>query len=343
MSSPTWLKSAGEQGAREKPVGTGPFKFAEFKRDAYLKFERFDDYWGGKPHLDGVQYVFIPDAMIAQASFIAGEVDVLQNADVKTASDLSAKGYKAVSIIGGLTGLAPDFGRAGSIFTDIKVRQAIEYAIDKEAIVDTLGKGYFEAIYQFNAAGFQGYNPAIEGRKYDPDKAKALLTEAGHPDGISTTIYAIEMFAPRDAMASIQAYLADANINAKVEFVDVGRWNELRRKSGWDGLLFMHSGWSTNVPMMINYPLSKPRNDYVSAPRTDECEALLQKMLVTTDYNAQSAVLQQIEKLLYDQAWACPLWGRTATAVINDKKVHDSGINDFSVIDWTPALAWLGE
>jgi peptide/nickel transport system substrate-binding protein len=342
ISSPTYLESVGE-GAKLHPVGTGPFEFSEFKRDTYLKYKKFNNYWDkGKPYLDGIEYDYIADPMTAQAAFLSKTADVLYLSSLKQAKDMEAQGYNIKTLIVGLTGLAPDTNNANSPFASLKVREAVEYSLDKKAMAETLGYGYLKAIYQQDVPGMFGYNDKIAGRQYDPAKAKKLLEEAGFPQGFSTTLICSTQYSDRDYMASVQNYLSTVGIKAQLDFADPGRWSDWRRKSGWTGLLFMHGGWGPNVVESINLGLSKSRNDYVSTARPAGTEELLQQMLFETDFNKQTAVVQQIMQLLYDNAFHCPLYARYMPCAFSNK-VHDTGIYKVMSVFWTPADAWLSK
>ena len=103
MYSPTAIQTKGEEWARSNPVGTGPYKFAEYRRDAYIKFTRFDGYWGGKPYLDGVEIRIVTDPMTASASMQAGEADAWTSTTgltPKEVVDLTTKGIEGIHFPG---------------------------------------------------------------------------------------------------------------------------------------------------------------------------------------------------------------------------------------------------
>ena len=176
--SPDWL--------RANPVGTGPFKLVEWKRDDHIKWERNKDYWQkGRPYLDGIEIRYVPDPVTASQMMQTKQADMWMGAPVKDQADLEKKGFVRNS---GYAGLPP------TIFlntTDpnkptgkLKVREAIEYALDKPAMAKALGFGYATPLKMTAPEGEWGYDPAYKGRPYDPQKAKQLLSEAGYPNGL---------------------------------------------------------------------------------------------------------------------------------------------------------------
>ena len=134
MFSPTYFQKNGQEGTKNYPVGTGPFKFVSFTRDVNLKYTRWDGYWQtGKPYLDGIEFVFVADPVVRLASFQAGEADVLTGVEAKDAKKMEASGkYTFNACMGTLWGLAGDGSHETSPFAKIEVRQAVEYAINRD-------------------------------------------------------------------------------------------------------------------------------------------------------------------------------------------------------------------
>jgi len=108
--------------------------------------------------------------------------------------------------------LLPDSLNADSILADKRVRQAVEYAIDRPAIVKALGHGYWQALTQMANESVYGYDPGIEGRPYNPAKAKQLLAEAGYPDGITVKLIGGEGTELEKILMVIKVYLEAVGI-----------------------------------------------------------------------------------------------------------------------------------
>jgi ABC-type transport system substrate-binding protein len=287
--------------------------------------------------------IFIVDPMTASAAFQKGETHIIQRPSIAVAVDLVSKGYPLLQTPGGKTALAPDTKNAGSIFNDIRIRQAIEYAIDRQTIATELGHGFLIPANQFEPYGSPAYNPNI-GRPYDPDQAKRLLAAAGYPTGFKTTIICSVTYSIPEVMTAIQGYLAAVGIEAKLDYADPGRWTEIRTKSGWkDALLFTYNGFFTNVPRSMVFVFSERRADNASMARPPGCEDLLQKILATQNFEEQKVLMQQMSKLLYDNCMYVPLYF-PATMVVTQKNVHDTGIYAHSqLVQWAPEKAWISK
>lgn len=175
--SPTALKTMGDQ-CLTYPVGTGPFKFVSYTRDVSLEFARFDSYWQkGKPYLNGIKWLFIVDPMTSLAAFKAGDGDVLREVTAKDASALKATGKYNISMVPKtVEGLISDGAHAGSPFSDIRVRRAISYAIDNDALVKMLSYGFNSPANQLAPPSGPFYNPAVDTLGYQSPAVLSMAT-----------------------------------------------------------------------------------------------------------------------------------------------------------------------
>lgn len=313
--SPTAVQENGVDWANWNPVGTGPFKFKGYKENDYMEMERYDDYWGKTPYLDGIKYILMKDAVTAQIAFEAGEADMIwfQGEMQKIGLDLKSKeeGFKEDDFPGMSYVLVPSSGNPDSPFANLKVRQALEYAINKEKISSTIGAGYFEPRYQRVASHHLEYDPNFEGRKYDVEKAKQLLAEAGHPDGFETKLLC---GANTDEIGALQAYLAAVGIDAKIEVVSTAMSSQMKAEGFPDGLFY--SVWASN--MSYNYCLSYFKTPdspnasqgwyWTTLKRPDGYDDLIKQIISEPDKAKQLAIGKQIMHMEFDNAFVIPLW-----------------------------------
>lgn len=205
--------------ARNNPVGTGPFIFKSFQRDESYKFTRNLNYWmEGKPYLDAVEVLFVADSMTQKAAMQSGEAHMLQTEAGKLAKDLQSLGFQTVFKLVTVYSLMPDTAHSESPFAEQKVREAVEYSINREAIANAFSYGFWEAQYQIPYPDSPAFNPNFSAREYDPERARALLAEAGYPEGFTTTILNNPSIIDRNIAVALQSNLAAINITAELSF-----------------------------------------------------------------------------------------------------------------------------
>jgi peptide/nickel transport system substrate-binding protein len=219
MASPTAFEKNGADVMRANPVGTGPFKFVSFQRDESYKVKKNADYWvTGKPYLDGVEISYIADPMTEKAAMQAGEYHMLQSEANKNAKDLETQGLKTYFQLVTVYSLMPDTAHTDSPYANQKVREAVEYALDRESIAKAFSNGYWSAQYQIPYPNNAAFNPNFAARKFSIDKAKQLLTEAGHAQGFATTILVNPSITDRNIPVALQSNLAAVGITAELSF-----------------------------------------------------------------------------------------------------------------------------
>lgn len=341
ISSPAHL-AKGEDAVKFHPLGTGPFIFKDFERDVFVSYTRNDNYWQkGKPYLDSMKTIWIADPVTAAASFRAGEADAFRvGREHKEADDLKKKGFIANAIPSLLMGLAPDTKNPESIYNDIRVRKAIEYAIDRKALTEAFGYGFLKPRPLFSPPGSPGYIDGLE-REYNPEKARQLLKEAGYPNGFKTTLIADVVFVSNDMMATMQAYLSDVGIKAKVDFADPGRYADWRRRTGWKGaLMFMRNGLMPWIPDLMAFILDADRNDYSSMQRPEGFQKALKEVLAAQDPETLTKRAEKANRMLFDHATFVPLYS-WPQVVLTAPYVRDHGICQTTAVDWTPENLWV--
>jgi ABC-type transport system substrate-binding protein len=346
MISPSAYQKYGPDGIKTHPVGTGPFKFVSWQRDARVRYEKFEGYWQkGKPYLDAIEWVFIRDVMSRLAAFKRGETDVSLIIEFNDVKDLEKAGKYDFSR-GGLSGIAMglvgDSGHPNSPFADIRVRRAIEHAVDKQALVDGLTFGYGKVCNQYAAPGTWGVNPDVKGYPYDPDKAKKLLAEAGYPNGFKTKLFTPTWGTYRLPPPAIQEYLSKVGIEAEIEGVDQGRHQTLLR-GGWQNALVV-----PHVPLILpdaasNLAVAASCRGYMKGTMLcpDDYEAALSKALAAPDFETKKKWTWEAQKLLIDKYALINFFFTHTRMNCFYKKVHDTGIGDTIDTQWTPEDAWI--
>lgn len=346
MISPTAVQENGIEWANVNPVGTGPFKFKSFVRDTSLEYERFEDYWGDKARIDGIEYVFIVDVTTAAMAFGAGDGLVWESADAKTAYDLVTKsGYKMETRRGPIMHLMPDTLHEESPFSKLKVRQAVAHAINRQEIVDTLGFGTWEVAYQPNTPEQFGHLSGEVFYPYDPDRARQLLTEAGYPQGFKMTIVTASIF-PQDPLVAIQADLAQVGIEATIDVVSPPKWMETGMTGGWNSGLFYVTFASTDFnycAFLERYflPTSMFSTPVLGYP--DGWFELMDTMLTSSDPAEYEPIARELVRMFMEYVVAIPLWIVDEVYVL-DPSVHEMGVGTHGDgFTWNVNKVWISQ
>jgi peptide/nickel transport system substrate-binding protein len=340
--SPTAVQKNGIEWARWNPVGTGPFKFVSYERDVSMKFERFDNYWQtGKPYLDGIEIVAIGDQLTQVTAFEAGEGHITCSALPSQAAELQAMGFQLFTKITKTFVLMPDSVNVDSPWSNLKVRQAAEYAIDKEGIAQSMGYGFLQATYQMSPENCMGHDPKLEERKYNVAKAKQLLAEAGYPNGFTTDILIDPVTADMNILGVVQSNLKAVGIDATLVTMDRGKLVDYRHNGWHNGLVTNMFSVYPNYVQGIQANFSSDVKDNVSMARSAEFQNLLNQAMQAISFETQSALCQEVIDNMYDESMMIPLFAQKGMYWVA-KGVHDTGIyTTGSVSTWTPENTWL--
>jgi peptide/nickel transport system substrate-binding protein len=308
----------GKEYAEQNPVGTGPFKFTSYEVNQSLNFDRFDDYWGEPPLIDGYRYVIVTDPVTAELAFESGEGDAIVNISDpnQLVNDLSPKGYVWTAWPGMPWVLVPSSGNPDSPWSNQMVREAAEYAIDKEGICKSIFYGYSFPIYQMCTDWQLPYDADFEGRRYDPEMAKQLLSDAGYPNGFKTIIYCAEMF-QGDAISTVQANLKAIGIDAELIINSVGKWIDMETNGWEEGLEFTalasNCPFDSHVSMFWMRPVQPSWGNngsyWTALYRPPEIDDLVQACLTAMAGTPENvAVDKALVQFMYDNAMQIPLW-----------------------------------
>ena len=325
-----------------KPIGTGPFKFVSYQKDTLIKYERFEDYWQpGKPYLDAVEFRLFADSTTAVMAMKAGEIDYL-SVSPEDMLDLKKSGFNIQECIGRNTILFPDGANADSPFADVRVRKALSHAIDRQTLADSLGYGYYNPTYQILAEWSDlGYNPNLEGQPYDPAKARALLAEAGYPNGFKTT-FTVGQAAGKDLPLAIQDMLAEVGIQAEINEVTTAKYSELSNTGWYNGIMCAGQpiGEGHQDPAQVIAQIYLSELGSVSIYKPDDVRALVEQSKTEMDPVKRKALFQEIiKKVIDDYCVLSHVYITTVFYAVNPD-VHISEIESFRDVFIKMEDAW---
>jgi peptide/nickel transport system substrate-binding protein len=350
--SPTAWQKAGatdkdrDDWAKTNPVGTGPFQFVSRQRDVKQVYKKFPGYWQkGKPYLDGLEWNFVADPMVLQASFKAKELDILWNLPPLTAKDLKAAGVDITELKTGLglqmKGIVGNSALPDSPFAKLKVRQAISYAIDAKAIRDAAYYGFATAIQQWAVPNGYWANPNFKGYPYDPAKAKQFVAEAGYPQGFKTKLLVLNIPEEVAAATAVQDMLAKAGINVELDAVDNGRYRQLTSQTNFEGLCFGSFRADSDPALIMPRNLSANGTIMIkSIMHPEKIEKMLLDAKRAPDQKSKQAAIWKLQQVVFGEySIFSPMYVVSGLAA-KQPYVHNDGLMTVEMTQWTPEDAW---
>ncbi|MBU9723021.1 MULTISPECIES: ABC transporter substrate-binding protein [Bacillaceae] len=346
ITSPTAFQEHGEEWLRDNPVGTGPYVFKEWIKDEKIVFERNDNYWmEDKPYLDGIEIHSVTEPATAEASMIAGDFDLYLYLSPQSASNLEGdfqiemleNGFGAIGY-----SLSPDSENPDSPLADPIVRKAISYAIDKQAIVDTIYYGYGEATDQYSVEAGMTFSPSVEGTPFDPEKAAELLEEAGYGEGLEITLTYADSPNLSLMYTSIQAYLNDVGVDVHLNPVQDSQWAEMTGSEGsWEGLIHTTFRVSNDVIFDFNRSMTSDSSHYRHTMLSAEAEDLIAESAQITDSEEYMDISHELQRMIFDDYQTVIPIMVEGQVLAQTGKVHDHGLMKTQITTWTPESIWM--
>ena len=226
--SKAYTEAVGDEELNLKPMGSGPYKFVEWRKGVKVVLERNEGYWGGEPPFAKVEFAAVPDTATRLADLRTGKADLVVGLNPDDALQLQGSdGVEVRSAPSERVGYLM-MNTQGGPLVDKRVRLAIAHAIDRQLIIDALLGGYSQVTNQLLTPAHFGYIEGLEWHEYDPEKAMALLKEAGHGDGLEIEIITAPPFDQRIIQA-MQQQLSDVGVALKISMSDMATFLARRR------------------------------------------------------------------------------------------------------------------
>ncbi|WP_395506063.1 ABC transporter substrate-binding protein [Ectopseudomonas hydrolytica] len=342
------LAAGTPQKLNSAPVGSGPFVFERFQKDAVVRYRANPDYFAGKPGVDRVIFAITPDSAVRLQKLRRGECQIALSPkpqDVQAiAGDARLKSAQTAAFMTAFVGI----NSQNAPLDKPQVRQAINLAFDKASYVKAVFEGGAEPASGPYPPNTWSFARELPGYAHDPARARALLAEAGLPNGFKTTIWTRpsgSLLNPNPSLGAqlLQADLAKVGIAAEIRVIE---WGELirRAKAGEHDLLFM--GWAGDNGDPDNFltPQFACASVESGLNFARYCHATLDKLIAdgkaSSDQAERSRLYQQAQTLIQEQALWLPLAHPTAFALLSDKvqgyKVSPFGRQNFASVQMAP-------
>ena len=298
---PKHAVEADEEAFTMNPIGTGAYKFVEWKQGEYVKLEANDEYFQGAPKTKYLQMKVVPEASQRVISVETGEADlaygISANDTKRVEEDENMQLFKGSSQSVSFLSLNSNDKR----FADERVRQAIRYAINNDEIVETMLYGAGEPAYSIIPPNAFGYSDQIVTYEYNIEKAKELMAEAGYPDGFECRLSVTEDTVKNEICQVIQSQLKEIGIECSINPMEYGTWID---ELGTGSHEMSFSGWVcvtgdadyTYFSMLHSSQVGYPGND--AFLQNEEVDRLVEAGRETGDPEKRMEYYDELEKLL---------------------------------------------
>jgi len=303
-------ESAENNGA--EPIGTGPFAFIQWDRGSRVVLEQYGPYWGEKPALTKATYVFISDTATLTNALLAGDVDGTNNfaAEALAVFENNPQFKVLVGSTEGETILATNNRKQP--FSDLKVRQAMAHALDRQEIIEGATYGYGVPIGTHFAPHHPYYLELTDTYPHDPEAARALLAEAGHAEGFSATLKLPPVAYARLSGQIIASQFAEVGIELELINMEWAQWLEdVFANKDFDLTIISHV-----EPFDIGI-YANP--DYYFGYDNAQVQALNEALNATTDEAERLEIAQEIQTIIARDAVNGYLFELAQTGVWNAK------------------------
>ena len=329
-------KAANEKGDKfgVNPVGTGALKLQKWQQNDYIVLEGFADYWGGAPLTTTLSIKIIPEGTMRNVSLKAGHVDfsyMVQPTDVEAV--LSNKKLKAESML--MTDVVyVAINNEKAPFDNLKVRQALSYAADKESICTVVLENHGVPANTMLPSDFKDANTEINYYPYDIEKAKALLAEAGYPDGFKAKMYVAGDNHNRAATV-LQSDFANIGVELEVNLIEKATVLD-QINSGADMAILSHgtAGNADSTLYTMFHSSITPSAGNKSRYANAEVDALLEAARGEADDAKRSQLYKEAQKLIMADAPVIPLYTQEKYYGMNDffegYVIYKNGRHDLS-------------
>ena len=310
-------------------VGTGPWKLVEWKRDQYVRLEAFDGHWRGKPAFKYVVFRAIPEVATAVAELKTGGVDIIRNVNADLLNDLKSHPQTRISTTPILRVHYISLDMRSAPFDKKAARQAANYAIDKQAMIQKMMAGLGKQVATVVQPAAFGFDASVQPYPYDPKKAKELLAQTGYPNGIDITLHSSSVDW-RPHFEALGQMLTEVGLRTTVKMWDPGpAWNKFFQAEGKasQGQYGNWGNYSVFDADAVLHPL------YHTEPggwigkhyaRVEGLDKLIDEARSTIDQARRKTIYSTIQKMIREEAPSVFLWTQNDTLGISRKVDYEA-------------------
>jgi len=327
-------KAADTKDFSAKAIGTGAYMVDSWKVGEAMVLVSNPKYWGKEPFFKKVTFRPVAEPTVRSTELRTGKADIIVQVPIEELGRLKETGIQTVRILS-TQSMRIHLKADAPPFNNVKVRQAMNYGIDRKTILETVLEGAGKLMNSPTSPDIFGYDPSIEVYPYDPEKAKQLVKDAGFANGVDAVIQFTDGRYVRDRATgeAIVAQLADVGIRIKPKFSDFNQWLKLFNTEG-NGFMVLSQETNQNTLMGPNFQSSSKsfkRYGYANP----EVDKLIDQAATTLDVKKREDLYKQLNKILHDDAPWVFMWNPEDIYAIRDNVngFQPNGVGYFYVKD----------
>ena len=319
------VEAVGDQAfGTSSPVGTGPWKFVEWKRDQLIRLEAFDQHWRGKPAFKHLIFRAIPETATQVAEVKTGGVDIIREVSADLIPELKSNPQTYISSTPILRVHYVNLDMRTAPFDKKGVRQAANYAIDKPTVIQKLMAGLGTQVATTVQPLAFGFDPEVKPYPFDQKKAKELLAQAGYPNGVDVTLHSSSV-ANRPSFEAICQMLTEVGIRATPRMWDPGpAWNKFFQAEG-KATQGAHGTWGNysvfDADAVLHPLYHTEQGGWIGKwyTRLEGLDKLIDEARSTVDQPKRKRLYSQIQQMIREEAPSIFLWTQYDTLGISKK------------------------
>ncbi|MDE3075700.1 MAG: hypothetical protein KGJ86_09730 [Chloroflexota bacterium] len=310
LQPPKYTQEKGPGGVAAAPIGSGPFVVKDYKPNESMTLVPNKTYWGGAPAIGEVNFRAMPEPSTRLASLLSGESHVAMTMLPEQVNQMKSKGMQVISVPTGQSGNVFFQTSRDTPVKDVRVRQAMDYAVDKTALFQGMTAGYGRPLNgQMVGPNSVGYSPNIKARPYDPSKARQLLRDAGFPNGFSIAMDTSlgRYYRDKEVTEAFASYLSQVDIKVEMNHMQSGAWLDRLYSGKWGPLNYwsIQDAPAYDLAWTLEIFMSDNLRKILADKKFDQ---MLTATSSITDAEKRNKALQDVGQYFNDQAYTITLF-----------------------------------
>jgi peptide/nickel transport system substrate-binding protein len=335
MVPPKYIKEKGDAYFARNPVGTGPYKFVEWRKGEQLTLEANEQYWRGAPAIKTLVFRVIPEAATQIAELLSGGVDLIravppdQLSVIKSSKVARVTATKILRVV--FLQMDGDGRASKTPLTDVRVRRAVNHAVNVDEIMQKILGGLAVRTPSGGSALAFGTDTTIKPYAYDIERAKKLLAEAGYPGGfeVSLNTYAGSIVNVDQVAQATMGYLGQVGIRVKLRhFADVGQYLANFRGSKLDGITMASWGYNSVFDADAIYYIHFHTGEPNAYNTSKEMDAWLDEARSAVDAKKRRELYSRLQRFIVDQAYWAPMYAQYTIEAVSNKLNYEASSDE---------------